>query len=140
MSPRRMFMVGTMAFTIALSAALWNNENINTLSSTDQTDSVTNQRDENGQADHIVAKDPLLQILGLSSDEEMYSALSNGQTLADIASDHEADIEQVIKLQTSQMTEQLDQRLASGSITAEVYEAQKAELASVITGSVYGQL
>jgi len=124
---RRMFMVGTMAFAIALSAALWNNENIDTLSSS-------------GQADHIVAKDPLLQILGLSSDEEMYSALSNGQTLADIASDNEADIEQVIKLQTSQMTEQLDQRLASGSITAEVYEAQKAELTSVITNSVYGQL
>ncbi|MNC67173.1 hypothetical protein D3C75_1176460 [compost metagenome] len=54
----------------------------------------------------------------------------------DIAEESGGNIVSVIDLQVSQLTEQLDQRLASGSITRQQYAAQKAELKEIVTQSV----
>ncbi|MNC78493.1 hypothetical protein D3C75_1307140 [compost metagenome] len=54
----------------------------------------------------------------------------------DIAEENGGNIAGVIDLQVSQLTEQLNQRLASGSITRQQYTAQKAELKEIVTQSV----
>ncbi len=82
--------------------------------------------------------DDLLRTLGISSDEQLYDALYNGQTLADIAQAHNQDAQAIVDLQVAQLTEQLDQRLANNSITPEQYQAHKAELTQVVAKSVFG--
>ncbi|MGQ3479804.1 hypothetical protein [Paenibacillus sp. TY11] len=82
--------------------------------------------------------DELLKTLGVSSDEQLYDALYNGQTLADIAQTHKRDAQAVVDLQVAQLTEQLDQRLANKSITPEQYQAHKEELTQVVAKSVFG--
>jgi hypothetical protein len=139
MSPKRIIMISTMAFAIALSTALWSEDtSASTYIPSDKSDSYNKHNDNKEQAFHSTIQDPLQQALGLSSGDDIYEALSSGQSLADIANANDADIQNVIDLQTAEMTEQLDQRLASGSISNDVYEAQKAELTSIITNSVYG--
>ncbi|AET58578.1 hypothetical protein ACWHAM_22990 [Paenibacillus terrae] len=82
--------------------------------------------------------DELLETLGVSSDEQLYDALYNGQTLADIAQYNERDAQAIVDLQVAQLTEQLEQRLANKSITSEQYQAHKAELTQVVAKSVFG--
>ncbi|MEC0182038.1 hypothetical protein P4H61_11095 [Paenibacillus peoriae] len=82
--------------------------------------------------------DKLLDTLGISSDEQLYDALYNGQTLADIALTNKQDAQAVVDLQVAQLTEQLDQRLANKSITLEQYQAHKSELTQVVAKSVFG--
>ncbi|WP_068502489.1 hypothetical protein [Paenibacillus kribbensis] len=82
--------------------------------------------------------DKLLDTLGISSDEQLYGALYNGQTLADVALTNKQDAQAVVDLQVAQLTEQLDQRLANKSITHEQYQAHKAELTQVVAKSVFG--
>lgn len=78
----------------------------------------------------------LLKALNQPTDEDLYDALYDGKSLQDIAKEQNTDIEDVIDLQVTQLTEQLDSRLASGSITAEQYAAHKAELRDIVTESV----
>ncbi|MFB5762572.1 hypothetical protein [Paenibacillus medicaginis] len=90
------------------------------------------------QQEAKVVKEDIVQILGLSSDEELYHALYDGKTMADIAGETGADMNQVIHLQVAELTDQLNQRLAQGSITREQYEAQKSELTEIVKRSVHG--
>lgn len=87
-------------------------------------------------ASSVADKDELLDALNQSSDEELYEALYDGKSLKDIATENGGNIDSVIDLQIAQLTEQLDLRLASGSITAAQYTAQKAELKELVTQSV----
>ncbi|MNH41633.1 hypothetical protein D3C79_1031690 [compost metagenome] len=66
----------------------------------------------------------------------MYEALYDGKSLKDIAAENGGNINSVINLQVAQLTQQLDSRLASGSITREQYTAQKAEVRELVTQSV----
>ncbi|AOZ92600.1 hypothetical protein [Paenibacillus crassostreae] len=86
------------------------------------------------------AQDDLLHILKLSSDEELYTALYHGDTLADLAKKNGVDIQKVINLQVSELTAQLDLRYAKESITLEQYKEQKSELIEMVTKSVNGIL
>ncbi|MFB5269583.1 hypothetical protein ACE41H_22750 [Paenibacillus enshidis] len=90
------------------------------------------------QQEAKVVKEDIVQILGLSSDEELYHALYDGKTMADIAGETGADMNRIIHLQVAELTDQLNQRLTQGSITREQYEAQKSELTEVVKRSVYG--
>lgn len=85
---------------------------------------------------NVADKDELLEALNQSSDEELYEALYDGKSLHDIAVENGGDIDSVIHLQVAQLTQQLDARLASGSITSEQYTAQKAELSELVAQSV----
>lgn len=82
-------------------------------------------------------KDDLLEALNQSSDEELYVSLHEGKSLYDIASDQGRDIENVIDLQMKQLTQQLDDRLRSGSITTEQYVVYKQELKEIVEQSVF---
>jgi hypothetical protein len=84
----------------------------------------------------VTDKDDLLEALNQSSDEELYESLYEGKSLHDIAADQGADISHVIDLQMTQLTQQLNERLRSGSITAEQYAAHKAELKEIVEQSV----
>ncbi|MHA6532148.1 SHOCT domain-containing protein [Paenibacillus sp. BAC0078] len=87
-------------------------------------------------ATSVAEKDDLLEALNQSSDEELYDALYDGKSLKDIAADNGGSIDSVINLQVAQLTQQLDARLASGSITQQQYTAQKAELKEIVAQSV----
>jgi hypothetical protein len=78
----------------------------------------------------------LLEALNQPTDKDLYEALYDGKSLQDIASEQDKDIENVINLQVAQLSQQLDSRLATGSITTEQYVAHKAELRDIVTESV----
>lgn len=85
----------------------------------------------------MTSKNDLLHLLGLASEEDIYNAQYNGQSLADIAQANHVDVQKVIDLQLAELTEQLNERLSCGSITPEQYQAHHAELPEIIMRSVY---
>ena len=125
MNSKRIIIVGTMVFAITVGGASWNN-NVIASSITKSLNTTTPIQDD------------LLEVLDLSSDDEIYDALYNGKTLADIANDNDVDVQNVIDLQVEELNEQLDLRLANGSLTIEQYEEQKSEVRDIITKSAYG--
>ncbi|MGF7049990.1 hypothetical protein J2T13_004513 [Paenibacillus sp. DS2015] len=125
MNSKQIIIVGTMVFAITIGGSSWNNM-ISASSITKSLNTIT-----------PVSND-LLEVLELSSDDEIHDALYNGKTLADIAKDNDVDVQNVIDLQVAELTEQLDLRLANGSLTLEQYKEQKSEVRDIITNSAYG--
>ncbi|RUS42874.1 hypothetical protein [Cohnella sp. AR92] len=82
-------------------------------------------------------EDSFLVSLGAQDDEEVRDALKEGHSLADIAAGAGTDVRSVIELQIKQLTEQLKERLRSGSITWEQFLAYRAEIPSLIESSAY---
>ncbi|MEC0241027.1 hypothetical protein P4H66_14335 [Paenibacillus dokdonensis] len=70
-------------------------------------------------------------------EEELYESLYGGKSLYDIATAQGGDIESVIDLQMTQLGRQLDDRLRSGSISAEQHVAHKKELRDIVEQSVF---
>lgn len=130
MNPKRIIIVGTMAFAITFGAG--------SLAPADRANASAKTNHANALDPNVVVKDDFQEALGVSSDEEVYDALYSGQSLADIAQSHQADVQDVIDLQVAQLSEQLDNRLANGSITPQVYDEQKSEITAIITNSAYG--
>ncbi|WP_438447281.1 hypothetical protein [Gorillibacterium sp. sgz5001074] len=83
-------------------------------------------------------QDPYHAALGVTSDQDIYDALYDGQTLAGLATERGQDPERIVRLQVAELTAQLEDRLAGGSITPAIFAAQKAELADIVSRSVYG--
>ncbi|MFD0712027.1 hypothetical protein [Paenibacillus sp. GCM10027626] len=133
MNPKRMIIAGTMAFAIAVSM----------LSDETSASSITGAAPKSGVQPTLTEKaapqeDCFLEALGAASEEDVYDALYNGQSLSQIAESNEADVQPIIDLQIAEMTVQLNERLLSGSLTLGEYHAQLAELPEIITRSVYG--
>lgn len=84
-------------------------------------------------------KSELNNALGVSSDKEVYDALLEGQSLADIAEARGQDADSVIGLQIKELQEQLQQRLEQGNLTQEAYEQQLREIPELIAGSVHSK-
>lgn len=127
MNPKQIIIVSTMALVISFGAMMQSDKTY--------ADAVFRPLDKSAK---ISVQDDFHQALGVSSDEQVHDALYSGQSLADIAKENNKDVQQVIDLQIAQLTEQLDQRLVSGTITVQQYESHKAELRDMITASVYG--
>ncbi|MNI59830.1 hypothetical protein D3C73_1150100 [compost metagenome] len=124
MNIKRVMIVGTMIVAISFGGTAWGKPALNA------------SPVAKWSATSVADKDDLLKALNQSSDEELYDALYDGKSLMDIAEENGGNIAGVIDLQLSQLTEQLNQRLASGSITRQQYAAQKAELKEIVTQSV----
>ena len=124
MDIKRVIIVGTVVIVMSFGNA-WSSLTANASSSTQWSTTSVADKDE-----------LLLKALNQSTDDDLYDALYDGKSLQDIAIEQNTDIEDVIDLQVTQLTEQLDSRLASGSITAERYAAHKAELRDIVTESV----
>lgn len=120
---KHMHMISTMALSISMGGTTW----IDPIS----TSPITNKQNT------VPIKDDLLHVLGLSSEEDIYNAQYSGQSLADMAAANKVDVQKVIELQLAELTEQLNLRLSSGSITLEQYRDQRAELPEIIIKSVY---
>ncbi|MDP4099306.1 hypothetical protein OIN60_21555 [Paenibacillus sp. P96] len=123
---KRIIMFSTLAIAISIGESLG--------SSTASASTAVKPKQQETKA----VKEDIVQVLGLSSDEELYNALYDGKTMADIASESGVDLDQAIRLQVAELTAQLNQRFAQGSITWEQYAAQKAELTEIVTRSVHG--
>jgi hypothetical protein len=131
MNRKRIIVVCTLLLALSIGqSSTWGNRA--------NASAVAPERPSQIQDNKTSKDDELLDTLGISSDEQLYDALYNGQTLADIAQQNERDCQAVVDLQVAQLTEQLDQRLASKSITPEQYQAHKAELKQVVAKSVFG--
>lgn len=132
MNPKRMIIIGTVAIAVTISSTWKDDSALAYSASEEQTQCTLSHAEADNETD------PLLQALGMTGLEQMQEAQLEGKSLADIAELYGADVLDIIKLQTAQLAEQLDRRLAEGSITADVHEAQMAELEDIITASVHG--
>jgi len=90
------------------------------------------------EQDAVRQDDPWLGLLGAESEEHVYDALYAGQSLAEVAQANGTDIQPVIDYQIFELSRQLNDRLAAGSITPEVYLAQLLELEDIVTRSAHG--
>ncbi|WP_405106305.1 hypothetical protein MHH28_24310 [Paenibacillus sp. FSL K6-1217] len=126
MNIKRVMIVGTMIVAMSFGGTTWGKPALHTLPVAKWSTSDVADTDE------------LLDTLNLNpaSDEELYDALYEGKSLRNIAEEHGGNINQVINLQVRQLTQQLEARLASGSITPQQFTAQKAELREIVTQSV----
>ncbi|MBW5447234.1 hypothetical protein GE107_14350 [Cohnella sp. CFH 77786] len=140
MNAKRMIMAGTVAATITIGGGLWTDGTSAASPAATSFSVQAPSANSAATAETKRKKDGFLERLGKSSDDELYEALYAGQSLADIASEAGKDVQAVIDLQVAELTEQLDARLASGMLSAQAYEAQKAELPEIVARSVYGQV
>jgi hypothetical protein len=141
MQIKRIIIIGTMAFAITMGGGLWSEEaNANTAqlpldaSGANKSDPKTSPSES---VVHASGADTFLEVLGASSDEQVVDALYNGQSLAAIAAGNDKEVQPIIDLQVAQLTQQLNKRLAEGSIPLQVYQAQLAELPDIVARSVH---
>ncbi|GFZ81495.1 hypothetical protein GCM10008018_29040 [Paenibacillus marchantiophytorum] len=123
MNTKQMLMASTVAITLSMGGTTWTHSAY--------ANPITNKQHTKP------IKEDLLQVLGVSSDDDIYKAQYNGQSLADIAAANQVDVQKVIELQLAELTELLKERLSSGSITPAQYQAQRDELPEIIVRSVY---
>ncbi|MEF2966419.1 hypothetical protein V3851_11315 [Paenibacillus sp. M1] len=81
--------------------------------------------------------DRLTETLGLNSDKELYDALLDGQSLAEIAAAHHKEVDPAIAMQTEQLQQQLTRRYADGQLSEAAYRQQMAEAAEIISASAH---
>jgi polyhydroxyalkanoate synthesis regulator phasin len=78
-------------------------------------------------------------LLGLSVDE-LTTALRDGASIADIASEQEVDVQDVIDLLVTEAGDRLDAAVADGHLTADEAAERLAEIEARITDMVNGEL
>ncbi|PYE52393.1 hypothetical protein HUB98_27000 [Paenibacillus barcinonensis] len=128
MNARRVFILGTMIVTMSFAGTAWGKSAITPIpmpkwSIVDLENSSENEDDE------------FLSALNQSSEEEVADKLYRGHSLRSIAQSNGGDYDKVIALQIRQLQAQLDERLASGSISSEQHSLQSMEITQLITDS-----
>ncbi|WP_342476688.1 hypothetical protein NYE24_22055 [Paenibacillus sp. FSL H7-0350] len=126
MNIKRVMIVGTMIVAMSFGGTAWGKPALHTLPVAKWSTSDVADTDE------------LLDALNLNptSDEELYDALYDGKSLRNIAEENGGNVTRVVNLQVKQLTQQLEARLASGSITLQQFNAQRAELREIVAQSV----
>ncbi|GGF66043.1 hypothetical protein GCM10010912_08860 [Paenibacillus albidus] len=128
MNIKRVMIVGTMIVALSFGGTGWSKLTVNASPVAKWSTAGTAEKENTG--------DDLLEALNMASDETLYEALYDGKSLRDIAAERKGNINSVVQLQVAQLTEQLDARLASGSITAKQYTAHLEELKDIVTESL----
>lgn len=129
---KKVVIIGTMAFVITINPSLSGFlTSLAFAANPSRLSSLSNTAE--------LPQDELAELLGMSSDKEVYDALLEGQSLADIAETHGQDADSVVQLQMEQLQEQLLQRRSQGYLTQEAYEQQLRELPDIIADSVHGK-
>jgi hypothetical protein len=140
MTTKQWIMIGTIVIMITLNGGP-GKDGLRTAEAATLTFLGTTSQAESEEAISVELEDssnPLALAIGEEADSVIYDALLEGKTLADVAYDHGADVDSLISHQVAQLTTQLDQRLAGGSISEEVYAAQREELYDIVAKSVHG--
>ncbi|MDT0122058.1 SHOCT domain-containing protein [Paenibacillus sp. RRE4] len=127
MNMKRVMFVGTMIVTMSFAGTAWSKSAISPIPLASWSIVSINSKDDN--------KDELLSALNLSSEEDLYQDLYVGKSLKTIADENDGDFSQIVAYQVHQLSQQLKDRLAKGSITQEQYEAQHAELEQIVLES-----
>ena len=133
MNAKRMLLIGTMAAALSFGSGVGATKT----SADPQDKSNVSYIGIVQPEDKEAPNDDLQQLLGVSSEQEIYDALYAGQSLADIANANNTHVQHVINLQVAELTAQLDARLASGNLSVGNYHLQKAELEEMVTASTY---
>lgn len=133
--------IGTMAIAITFNGSKWKDETTETVAFAlpGGIEAIHPASGTDGDADGTATeKDPYHAALGISSDEELYDALYEGRTMAELAAGHGRDPQEVVLLQTAELAKQLEERVKSGSLSREAYLSHMAELDEILIRSVYG--
>lgn len=85
------------------------------------------------------ASEDVAAILGVAVDE-LREAVRAGSSIADVAAENGADVQQVIDLLVVQAQERLDAAVAAGRLTADEAAEKAAEIETRITEMVNGEL
>ncbi|WP_127587318.1 hypothetical protein [Paenibacillus koleovorans] len=137
MTPKRIFMIGTIAIAITLGSGLFGKET--------DADIVLFPSEPAAAGSTAEAPSPeaeteaFLETLGAPDEQSVYDALYEGISLAELAERNDKPIEPLLQLQIEQLKAQLDNRLSAGSITPRIYQAQLAELPEIVRLSAYGE-
>ena len=128
MNMKRVFILGTMIVTMSFAGSAWSKSTIYPIpepkwSIVDLDSSSENEDDE------------LLSALNQASEEELAEKLYQGHSLRTIADSSGGNYAKAIAIQIKQLQTQLDERLASGSISSEQHALQSMEIAELITES-----
>jgi hypothetical protein len=130
----RMMMIGTIALAITVSSGMWGNtanaQLLITIDELDSTKLLPMNHDDN--------EDELYVMLGYKSEQEFTEALSNYSSLAEIAEEKQVDVQEIIALQSSQLMEQMVNRLTKGELSLHEFGSITAEVPEIIRNSVYG--
>jgi hypothetical protein len=130
----RMIMIGTIAFAITVSSGFWGNtasaQLLITIDELDSTKMLPMNHDDN--------EDELHDMLGYKSEQEFTEALSNYSSLAEIAEVQQVDVQKIIALQSSQLMDQMVNRLTKGELSLHEFGSITAEVPEIIRKSVYG--
>ncbi|WP_145409414.1 hypothetical protein [Paenibacillus xylanexedens] len=130
MNMKRVIIVGTMIVTMSFAGTAWSKSAITPIPLAKWSIISMNATDQSEQNE-----DALLHALNQTTDAEFVQDLYAGKSLRMIAEENDGDIDAVIALQVTQLSKQLDERLANGSISLEQYTAQQSELISLVTES-----
>ncbi|MFE6072997.1 hypothetical protein ACFVQB_00830 [Paenibacillus sp. NPDC057886] len=127
MNMKRVIIVGTMIVTMSFAGTAWGRSAISPIPLTKWSIVNIDTKDESG--------DELLSALNQQSEDDLVQDLYAGKSLRMIAEENGGDFNEVVALQVRQLKEQLDQRLASGSISPEQHASQIRELEELVTES-----
>ena len=130
MSPKYYLIAGTMLISISFNSAICP-------SPVKGTTSIARFLDAGKSTQ---SPDKFQQVLGVANDQEIYDALYGGQSLAELAQSRDGNVDELIRLQVNELTEQLNSRLASGSLSAHAYQAQLEELPAIVAESVHTKM
>lgn len=86
----------------------------------------------------LVQVDELAKMLK-TTPEKLKESLHSGKTIAGIAEENGVSVQSVIDQQVKAATDQLDRRLAEGTITKEEYEVRKSKVREFVTDFVHGR-
>jgi hypothetical protein len=128
MISKQLIVIGTVAFMLSIGSIV----------QSDKANAGGTDVRAQPKCANLLMQAELHRMLGLESDQQLHDALYDGKTLADIAAENGQDVSPVIELQIDQLSVQLEQRLAKGSITVEQYDSHLAELREIVTNSIYG--
>ncbi|PQP82315.1 hypothetical protein C0Q44_12685 [Paenibacillus sp. PCH8] len=127
MNMKRVITVGTMMVSMSFAGTAWGQSAISPIPTAKWSIVDLDTREDSG--------DELLNALNQPSEEKLYQELYNGKSLRMITEANNGDLTEVIALQVKQLREQLDERLASGTISSDQHTAQQAELEELVTQS-----
>lgn len=129
MNMKRVMIVGTMVVTMSFAGTAWGRSAISPIPLAKWSIVNIDTKDE--------SRDELLSALNLQSEDDLVQDLYAGKSLRMIADENDGDFDEIIALQIRQLKEQLDQRLASGSISSEQHAVQSGELEELVTESAH---
>ncbi|WP_339303129.1 hypothetical protein [Paenibacillus sp. FSL R5-0519] len=127
MNMKRVIIIGTMFVTMSFAGTAWGQSAVSPIPTAKW--SIVDLDPGEGSSDE------LLSALNQSSEEDLYQKLYNGKSLRTITEENRGNLDEVIAIQVRQLREQLDERLASGSISSKQHAAQQAELEALVKQS-----